>query len=208
MRKDFQYSDYIHCLDDLPQGQPVVLLCRVSGKQQYHDKNLDDQEANLRAALGDRRILKVFNATRRARDLNELKTAIAYCRRHGAVLLTETLDRLVRHVDYDPKRNFKFRPTLEQMEELARLADGVRLFTLVHPDAPHGKVRSCQTKRGQRHKDRKGGGDRMPGWKKRRRKMNLPRVLGLRRRGRTYQQIADVVNVPKLTVRSWIIKYG
>ena len=202
MKKPWRYSDFIHRFDELPDDIPIVLWCRVSGRQQDWNKNLADQEANLRSVLVNRRVLRSFRRRGSGQDLDELAVLIAYSKAHGAVIVAETLDRYVRHPLYT-KRHQNLQATLEQMQELARMAGDVMLFTHLDPDATPKQVRSYQIERGHRIKGQKGGGDRSPGWTIRRRKDKKPIARKMLKQGKSYGQIGKALGVHRRTVWGW-----
>jgi len=202
----FRYSDFIQTLSSLDDNQPVVLWCRESGDWQRARKNLDNQIADLHEKVEPRPVLEVFTFIGRATDpetLRELDKAIAFCRKHEVPLVVDEVSRLIRHEHYNPKTNHEVQPTLEQMEDMARRLRGVRVFSVLPPDADSGEQRSVQIIRGQKYKGRKGG-YRGPRWTILRKEKCLGTILKMWRQGSRLREIEKAVNVPFSTIGRWI----
>ncbi len=211
-------SDYfVHftaLIQDRP-GIPRVLYCRVSGREQNRRGNLRDQSDNQHRTVGqhENSVQACYREIASGWELDDgmdrptLAAAIATAKKIGAVLVVESTDRLIRSVEYS-KKNQDVLPTVAEFDKLMRLADGVTLATLLHPDTSPGDVRSHQIKRGQRAKGHKGGRPRItkPGEKKRRREEMLPMVLHLHRVGESRREIAEWTGLPVMTISDWIRK--
>ena len=78
---------------------------------------------------------------------------------------------------------------------------------MLDPDASPAEVRSYQRRRGQGGKNRKGGGDRLPGYKKRRNAKQREQVLKLWEQGYGRMQIWRKLGLAPTNVTRWIDKY-
>ena len=83
-------------------------------------------------------------------------------------------------------------------------------MTLLDPDMPPKIVRSFQSKWGQKIKGKRGGRPKVkePGYMKRRRKRELPKILRLRKQGFSYGDINKKTGISKATAYSWVKKYA
>lgn len=210
-------SKYIRSIEAIQPGDKVVLWLRVS--THWQEDNLDDQEANLRR-VAEKRGATVVDVVRhtgsscageRAREdlLDRLADAAELARQHGAKLLAESTNRLVRPTWFDSKLP-KAQATELDLRDLRHATEGVVLVTHLDPDATPGQEREYHTKRGQREKGRKGGRPAQPkaGHKKRRREEWLPYVVGWLEDGWTLGQIAKATGLPRATVQDWKAKYA
>jgi hypothetical protein len=161
--------------------------------------------------VAERYQLRVIDAFRRIESGQDLfggtmLEAIEFARKHGAVLLAETVDRFLRHPHFHPVCNPDAQATEEQLAELAALADGVTLATALDPDATPTEVRAYRSKRGQWAKDNRGGRPKKkrPGYKKARREALRQTVIELDRDGLAQREIARRTGVPRSTVQNWL----
>jgi hypothetical protein len=133
-----------------------------------------------------------------------LSDAADYDRTSGTVVVAESTDRFIRSERFHTKKNPSAQPTTAEFEALKRVTKGVTLATIHHPDADWKEVRSGQAKRGQSTKGRKGGGDRKPGWRKRRKERLQPKARRLRRKGKSYRKIGKRLGVSVRTAWEWV----
>jgi DNA invertase Pin-like site-specific DNA recombinase len=101
------------------------------------------------------------------------------------------------------------------LENLARLADGTILATVLPPDAPFEEVRSYQTKVptalgaqsgkkvGRPKKQQQSNGHR-PGWKKKIRQEKIAEAFRLHERCKSKRKIGRRLGVAESTVRAWL----
>lgn len=201
-------GEYIRRLAEI-NAQSVVLFCRVSRTDQR--THLDDQQNALTKEAESRglAVAKVIRSigSGAGSDRTALEVAIELARENEAVVLAESTDRFLRAADYS-KKNQHRTASVSEFEQLAELADGVTLATMIDPDMTPGEVRGYQTKRGQHASGTKGGRPRKirPGYKKARRLEKQPEVLKLRGQGRTLKQISEITGVPVRTVCYWIMR--
>ena len=193
-------SIYIcHAPDAIKPGDRVILCPRVSRCVQQRNKNLADQEQNLRAEA-ERLRAKVVGVERHvgsSYDPTWLSRALALAEKKAAKLLFESTDRIIRTPAFHSSRSPNSRPTELDFKMLRQYADSVTLTTVLHPDATPSEVRSYQRKRGQKAKGRKGG--RPPkqprrAWKMRK-QARIERAKKLRDAGQSYEQIANSLNM-------------
>ena len=207
-------SDYISDIRSLKRGQPVVIYCRVSGNVQERSQNLSNQGENLKNELKQREfvVLKIISevASGWKEDRDALKLAAEYALAKDAVLVAESVTRFTRNKDYNSKTNWKVRPTQADYRRLQRDTHGVKLATLINPDATPAEIRSYETKRGKKSKGNPGGRPKKcsPGYKKRERQKFLPIVLERYKQNKNIAAIARSVNLKYDTVYSWIVKFS
>lgn len=217
--KPVKASKYLYHLDEFHRRHPdmvAVIYCRVSARSQDHRENLQNQESVLRQQHKTRGIplvgcyLEVGSGSILDEKREGLRKAIQAAKQHvNAVIVTTSTDRFLRNRCFTTDR-LDTMPNEEEFEELNRRADSVPLATYLHPDMPPKEVRGYQSKWGQRTKGNKGGPPlkKSPGYKKRRRLRNLPRVLRLQKGGKNPSQIAVRTGIARSTVCDWIVKYG
>ncbi len=212
-------SEFIHHLPDLLANgaRPVVVYCRVSTLSQKLKGNLDDQVTEaiqMLGALGISRgpnLLVVAHVGASSINANrfDLERAIESARRRNGIVVAVHRDRFIRSSIFDGRRETEL-PRIAEYMRLKHMADNVPLATLYDPDQP---ARSNQIKRGQKAKGNRGGRPRKRAWKKRRlRRINLAREW--RNDGKSYQQIADLLNArddgftnqTPMTVYNWLKK--
>jgi DNA invertase Pin-like site-specific DNA recombinase len=202
-------SEFIAHLEQLRADgdeRPVVLMCRVSTDDQVNDGNLNDM---VREALRDLRQLgikplKVFRGQESssiycARPI--LQAAAVYASDHDAILVAPARTRFIRSHRLKLKQEA---PGRREYFDLVGLANGVTLATILPPDSPVAFEKSKETKRGQQAKGKTGGGDRNPGYKKRRReRLGLSKTFWLSKVGFSHRQIAGMTGFASGTVYDW-----
>jgi len=189
-------------------GDRFVLYVRVSDCSQNKNGNLRDQIAQLLAAVEDAGGIVIDVITDVCSGYTPIRILYAahIARKHGATLLAEATDRFVRSPAFHSKTNPTARARRTDIESLMLWTDGVKLMTLIDPDAALAEVRSCQTKRGMQQKGRMGGrpDKPKPGDKKRFREVWRSKVLRLHRKGWSQRAIAKCTPVPRTTIRNWV----
>jgi hypothetical protein len=156
-------SDFIaHLPDAVTAGVPVVLYVRVSSRTQGKKRNLFSQLRTSRRQL-ETLGLKVVAMFRdiasgwQWEDRPGLRNAIQLAKKGGAIVVAESTDRFIRSEAFHTKNNPGAQPTQDEFRRLQRIADGVPLATILHPDTPWAEVRGHQSRRGQHGKQRRGG---------------------------------------------------
>ena len=118
-------------------------------------------------------------------------------------------DRFIRSANFDG-RNETDPPTVAEYEQLCRLAGGVPLATLQHPDGP---ARADQIRRGQAAKGNRGGRPRRQPCKQRRQAwIGLAREMRDKDERISYREIArrlndrgdNFPNVTHGTIANWL----
>jgi DNA invertase Pin-like site-specific DNA recombinase len=212
MRRHFlpgKASNYIgYAETDLRPGDKVVVAARVSGRTQKRSRNLNNAVAAL-IAKAERLGCDVVSVQRKVasgKDSIWLAPAVGKAQEYGAKILAETTDRLKRHQDYHSVKCPDARITEWDLQMLALETEGVRMVTLLHPDATPKEVRSYQRKRGQAQKGKKGGRPKVtpPGEMVARRKRHKEEIIKLNAAGHGSREIARRLNVPESTVRRWV----
>lgn len=129
-----------------------------------------------------------------------------FAKKHGYCLLAESTDRFIRSPDYHPHKNPHAQPTERDYRRLRQATLGIKLVTLLHPDASYRQVRRYQTRRGQIAKCQSGGRpQKQPaGYKKQRRQELQPQVVELRHAGLTERAIGQKLGVAPSVVHSWL----
>lgn len=203
-----QASDFLFHLPDLeePELPPVVLYVRVSTANQAKDGNLREAVEDATRQLAKLGVdpIKTFKGVEGGRlrdDRPMLGAALAYARRHGAILVAPSRDRFIRGKLAGPAcRRHHELPSVAEYRWLLRLADSVALATLIHPDAD---ARGQQTRRGQAAKGRRGGGDRKAGHKKRQRALCRNKVRWMTFVGMSVRTIAAALGEHTTQVQRW-----
>lgn len=213
--KPARASDYIYHLQELINlgiDLPVILCGRVSTRKQDNDGSLKRQAVRLRKTVEEMGAKNIIDKPLMEVSLGKvnrsgLESIISLAKELGAIPVFETTDRIIRAKDFCPKTNPTAIPTVEDFEELMRIADGVPLATVLHPDADYREIKSYQSKYEEKKKDRVLYDKSKPGWTIRRRKKYLPIVLKLRAKGMSYGKIVKATDLPLPLVRSWGLKY-
>lgn len=199
-------SDYIDHLDDLPPGDELFLISRVSRCSREQRKNLQDSEADLRQIASKKGfvVLKVFTHTGSGFDPIWLTAIAAEAKRRGATLVAEDTTRFIRNMMFrSNKRNRrKMQATTIDLEELKWCTLGVRLATVLPPDASPDEEHGYHIERGQRTKGNKGGRKQRP---KTRKKQHLEKAKEMRSEGKSWNEISRALGVPRTTVRRWVL---
>jgi hypothetical protein len=174
---------------NIQPGDRVILVCRVSAREQQYRGNDMDQESNLSQwvqQLGAI-VIKVVRVTTSGQHPFWLLKAVQLARQFNAKLVAETTDRFIRHPAYHSEKSPNFQARESDLKELQFVTSGILLVTMVHPDATPEQVRSYQRKRGQRMKNAKGGRPERP--KNRRERLFEP-VRKMRLAGASLGEIA------------------
>jgi DNA invertase Pin-like site-specific DNA recombinase len=208
-------SQYIFHLEELIQREPkpVVLLCRVSSPEQVRNGNLGEAEADALHTLRQLGVEPVatFSSWETSSvfgDRLTLERAIIAARQHSAILVAPSRDRFLRSRLFGRGQPMKIEPPATvEYQELLRMAGGVPLATIEHPNST--AARSNQTRRGQRAKGNSGGrprkqkrGDYKPSHNEDR--LNVSKTFWMRGCGLPIGQIAKNTGRSKSTIQSWI----
>ena len=205
-------SDYISDIRSLKPGQRVVTYCRVSSCAQENSNNHSDQEENLKPELEQLGFTVIESFQEVGSGWREGREALMDAARHAldndAIVVAESVTRFIRNRHYNSKTNWKVTPNKAEYRRLQLDTQGVKLVTLLDPDASAEEIRSNETKRGKKLKGNPGGRPKkcFPGYKKREREQSLPKVLALYKKEMTIAAIARSMKLNYNTVYSWIKK--
>jgi DNA invertase Pin-like site-specific DNA recombinase len=212
-RWDFNPKGLVRWLPEIAQkGMPVVLYVRVSGWEQNRRLNLRDQKRQMRRELRKMgvRVIDVFKEVcsgyiAKLGPKAVRVRAARFANFHGAIVVAESVSRLLRSSDYS-KENQNVRPGRREWEALLDWMFDVPLATLEQPEITPGQERSAQTRRGLLEKGATPGRPcaRAPGYKKRRRERLFDRIRELRERGLSLREIHRKTGVPLSTFRAWL----
>ncbi|QDT54484.1 hypothetical protein Pan44_25170 [Caulifigura coniformis] len=146
-------SDFLHHLPallSLTAVLRIVLYVRVSGRNQARGDNLEHRLQYLRNRLRGLNVENIAEFTEVGsgwkNERPQLANAITFAREHGAVVVAASMDRFVRHADYNSDRDENFLPAVADFQQLLREAGSVRLATCMHPDATPAEIAKEQTK--------------------------------------------------------------
>jgi DNA invertase Pin-like site-specific DNA recombinase len=132
----------------------VVIYVRVSTRQQDHKNNLDSQIQKLKNAVAASKgiVVKIVTYIGSGFDPWKVGYAAEIARKHNAIIVAESTDRLIRSPNYHSVTNPNARARTFDLESLAEATRGISLMTLHHPDESLKKVRSAQIFRGIKNK--------------------------------------------------------
>lgn len=182
----------------------VVVYLRESSRTRQKNRRMRDQRNWVLMKLRQAGvvILRVFPEVgpgwSGTEHLKERTKAALLAKRYGAVLVSESVDRLLRCIDFRHDDPNPAQPYECEFEELMAIMPGVRFTTLLHPDTDWRDVRKHQTKRGF-------GVKCEPGEKKLRRLALRDWVVKLRCGwGCTLNEISAETGLAKSTFRDWL----
>jgi DNA invertase Pin-like site-specific DNA recombinase len=190
--------------------EKVVVFLRESTRGQR--QNMPHQRRAVLRAVAEKGV-EVIATVRHvgngadAATRRELERAVRIARKHGASVVAESSCRFVRPPGYNTWRSPDLRASAKQLRKIKKLADGVQLLTVLHPDLSNEKVMVAQSKRGQHGTGKKGG--RPPvkaGHRSRRRAKLLPALMELLDQGTSVRDAARQVGVPSGTAFRWVAK--
>jgi DNA invertase Pin-like site-specific DNA recombinase len=198
-------SNFVFYIGDIAPFSLLVLYVRESTRSQR--LNLPYQNAYLKNEVEKLGfvVVEIFEeiGSGWVDGRPEFERAVLKAQSMRAVLVAACMDRFRRCWRYQTECET---PPLNlfEMKRLMTEADGVRLATLIHPDAPRSVVRSEQTKWGQAGRGNYGGRPvrRFP--KKEKRLAKKPQAVDMRKAGLSYGQISRALRIPRSTVRDWI----
>jgi hypothetical protein len=220
-------ADYIQQLPEDCRGLKFILVCR---KSHHTQDSLETQATKLRAVVEARGgiVVRAFKRTvsgiitgverpswLRQADSIWLSKAARIAKKKKAILVAATTDRFVRHSWFWSTTAFRdAQATEHDLWILKQETLDVPLMTYLHPDASASECRALLSRWGQEVKGKKGGGDRLPGHRKRRKEKWLARVLELKQQGLNQVKIADGIfqesgeRITAVTVGKWVKGQG
>lgn len=200
---------------NVAEGDKVLLLTRVSSHQQAKRRNLQGQEGWLRfrVEVAGGVVVGVEEREWSGRDplwIEELSKIRDRALSLGAtVLLAACADRIIRHPEFvstDPDR-WQLQAVGSQWRDVKTATKGIRLMTLLRPDASPGACRSLLTSWGRGAKMAQDRTRTRSGF----RSSVLPRVKFLRSQGHSYRDVAGIITresgrrVTHTAIRNWLL---
>jgi hypothetical protein len=201
-------SDVICEFDEIRDGSKVVIACRVSHRE--NKSHLKDQERRLRGELESAggKVVGVVRRVHSGWKPEWLHVAVEIAKQHDAVILAESTSRLIRHRNWKTtKECWTIQPSHRNLQALESVADGVKLVTLLHPDASPSEERSCHTKRTGKAGRPRGRSRKKDAYAFTRTRFLVALQSRWRRDGResfSDRHIARKIGRPRSTVRDWI----
>ena len=139
----------------------MVIYYRVSASDQERKKILNEQVKNLIREVEQSGFTTIRTFREVGAGWQEYRDVLMYAAEHAlandAVLVAESVTRFIRSKDFNSQINWKVPPTVAKYRRLQRDTQGVKLATVVAPDATPEEIRSYETKRVQKAKGKPGG---------------------------------------------------
>ena len=188
-------------------GVPVILIARVSSPEQRRKGNIEDQLSRMRKKVKRRgsKVIKEYCEVAQGKNVRRatVRRAIRKARRTGAAIVFETMDRMLRHIKFNPKTNPNARVSDKKIERFLNIHRCVTFALLDNPKSSLKKIKRLRAKRGQRAKGNHGGGDNKPGKMVRRREKLLPRAIKLRKKGWSFRRIGERLGIAPMVACDW-----
>ena len=191
-------GEFVEWYEYLPHGTRIIVWLRVSDTDQKG--HLRGQLANLRKAIEERGLIVVgfvvdaCPATNK-KNFRNAGRAARLAKRHHAVVLAESTDRLCRSPEFGPD-NQQAIASRDDWKRLISAFKGVCLFTIVEPEATPNNIKSIQTSRGKQIPKKA---------KSKETKIELiAEVQWMRDCGASFGQIATALDEAKSTIHFWI----
>jgi hypothetical protein len=204
----------------------VVPYMRASTWEQRKKRNLLNRLKLLKLTLDRRGIkrVKAFGEVTNGRFVNtgrpklaaaiEAARALQGKRAHNTVIVvTDARNRFIRGPQYNGQTETD-PPSHRQLKRLAKLAKGVPLATVLHPDALFSTVRGYETNvptaLGEKSGKKVGRPTkpptpvRCPGRKKQIRLKKIDKARRLHDEGKSKREIGQILHVPESTMRAWL----
>lgn len=177
------------------QGKNAVLLARASTRQQKYKNNLVAQCASLSKTVLElgANIKNIVSIAASGFDPScYIPRALQLAKEHNAVIVAESVDRFIRHRDYEPVYNFDLQPQQADLKQLLADTAGIQLFTILAPNSSPEKVRDYQSKRGEIFSSRKA-----------RNPCLLKLAKQMAETGYSNNRISKYIYIPRTTIRRW-----
>jgi|GEM_PF-2928253 len=191
----------------------ILLLCRVSGREQERSGNFDNYEIPLQNEMsrrGVRVIATLSEATSGwvTKDAHRpmLKAAVAIAIASQTPILAFSTDRFIRSRAYKNTAQ-DILPTLKEYQMLRERTQNVTLLTWLHPDLDSRRVRGEEIKLGHDVKGNVGGrptkvSDEVD--KEVRRQKKAQAIEFRCEEGLSLGKIAKQLGIPKSTIQRWV----
>ena len=185
---------------------PVILATRVSSPKQEWAGNLEDQEAWLSNHMARNRVRIACGVSEQVTGQGTAfaRMVVQKARQCGVkVVVAESLDRLMRPTGWTVREQERWYDG-EDLKDLQQTMKGLTVMTVTNPDAKLAEVRAAHTKRGNEMKS----ATQTKKYRKPLRDALKPKIMRMRRNGRTIREIASSIGVPYQTVHHWISTYA
>ncbi len=176
------------------KNTPVIAYVRISSKYAKHTRKKFYLQQITELRQSNLKIHKTVYAIEKRWEFKNrkgLKKAISLSQKTKYPILVMDITRLIGY-----KNKHKI-PYQKRIQKFLKYFSDV-LFIIKNTNE---EIKSKRTKRGQIQN--KGGGDKNPGYKKRRKERLQKHVQELRTIGKSYRQISQELNIPKITVWRW-----
>lgn len=194
---------------------PEVILCsRVSTeKQKPHLETYDKVLAQEAKKLGCKIVGQfAFSETAmRQWDRPEFYRALLKAKKLDAAILSYSGDRFIRDICFDYRKPIKTDvPSWYRLEEFKELIAGVTVCTLLDPDLCPRKVRRHQSDLGVERTHKKIGRPKKKpaGYIKERFLKYYPKVMKMRKQGKSYSEIQKTIPIKRSTLSRWVNSGG
>lgn len=188
----------------------IILYLRTSSRSKFPEEKLKRQETVLLNFLSELTfqgtILKIFKDTgpgwfksgsnERGNLRKIINIAKTYEKGYGVgnvIILSESTDRLLRNENYSGKKDIELLPTEEEFQKLIKLARGIPLVTMLHPDTCPREVRRHQIKTSNKIK----------GTRQERREISKQKAVEMIKKGFTLKEISEKLKVTTRTISNW-----
>ncbi len=188
-----------------PAHQKVVIVSRVSSVKQELNDDLQNQEDFLRYITDINKLcfVQAFKHVGDGRDLAWLHIPLKTAKSHKAIILAESMDRIIRPESYS-KTNQKTDYTNKDLNKLNKFLGryGVDVITYLDSDTSYEEVRDHQSNRRNAEVVK---ADRMD-----HKEEYLSRVLVLHQNGYRSRTIARIISfesgkkISHMTVQRWL----
>jgi len=206
-RKSGDVLAYISPWDTLQPGDRVVIVSRVSGREQNRRGNLYGSDAWLRFHLKRKRA-KIVGCIRRAGsgfDPIWLKKTARRAKKRRAKMVAVFTDRFIRHRDFNSRESPDLQAGAAELKKLQDCTFGICLVTWAPPNASPKLVRRLRSKIGQWFRNNCGGRPEKtaPGAKKERRERDYPVAKVCFEHGLSVRRIGRFLDIPHMTIQNW-----
>lgn len=208
-REEFEHRnyapDYINKYS-CNSGDRFVIFARESTPQQESNIEGQTQELKDKVNFCSGIVVEIIQHIGNGSDCIGLKKAIMTAKKLKAILLVESVGRLVRNRSYHPVHYPHLLPEKGQFDEIRSIAPNVQIMSGLDPSAAPQEIRSNETKRGQKAKGNKGGRPKKnkPGYKKKIREEKLGAAIKCREEGYSLSAISRKLEVKKSTIQYWM----
>ena len=203
-------SDYIVHIPEVLEVEPdypLLVVSRVSTQAQYDNGNAQRQHMRTVKTLKAMGAMNIVNENEPIVEVasggfSDLALEHIAVIAEGAMIVVESVDRLLRAEDYHPNKNPNALPTDKDFMRVKNIL-GLSTFvaSVIHPDADFTEIRRYQKKMDLIVN--KIGGRPIKLTRKQRRKKYRAKVLKMRKDGISHNQVSKQLSLPISLVRYW-----